>query len=141
MHGSWEQVKFAFHNWASAVKMEVEVPDLWLEATKTAELFAPTADHADDKFTRAELGAVQGQLRMLEHGFEAATLPEEARLKLVEITQTAATKAELLTKKDWQNWITGSFINAIVSSGLTPVQTQEVLNLIRMAFGGLFLNE
>ena len=78
---------------------------------------------------------------MLGNGFEAATLPEEARLKLIEITQSAATKAELLTKKDWQNWITGSFINAIIGLGLTPVQTQDVLALIRMAFGGLFLNE
>jgi hypothetical protein len=137
----WKDVYASFLNWAQDVKREVEASDLWLEATKTAELFAQTADPADDKFNRAELGAVQGQLRMLESGFEAAMLPEEARVKLIKIAQTAADKAETLTKRDWQNWITGSFINAIIGLKLTPAQTQDVLAFIRMAFGGLFLNE
>ena len=137
----WTDVYSSFLNWAQDVKREVEASDLWFEATKTAELFAQIADPADDKFNRAELGAVQGQLRMLESGFEAAMLPEEACVKLIEIAQTAASKAETLTKRDWQNWITGSFINAIIGLRLTPAQTQDVLALIRMAFGDLFLNE
>lgn len=137
----WKDVAHSFLNWAQDVKREVEVPDRWLESTKTAELFTPTADPADDKFTRAELGAVQGQLRTLEHSFETANLPEVAQQRLIEIAQTAAIKAELLTKKDWQAWIVGSFISAIISLGLTPIQAQDVLALIRMAFGGLFLNE
>lgn len=138
---NWSSIIPSFVAWARDVKQEIEAPDLWLEATKTAQLFTPTVDPVDEKFTRSELGAVQGQLRMLEQSFATVMLPDEAQQKLIEIAKTAAFKAEVLTKKDWQSWIIGSFISAIIGLSLTPVQAQDVLALIRQAFGGLFLNE
>jgi len=114
--------------------------DLWAEATKTAQLFIPTATPSDDKFTRVELAEAQGQLRLLQQSFAASALPETARQKLIELTQTAAVKAEGLTKKDWQNWIIGGFISSITALALNPTQAAEVLKLVKAAFGGLFLH-
>jgi len=136
----WEDVMDCFAVWAERVYNELYTPDLWAEAAKTAQLFAPTSTPTDDKFTRTELAEVQGQLRLLQQSFTTAALPEAARQKLIELTQTAAVKAEGLTKKDWQNWLIGGFISAIASLALNPTQAGEVLKLVKAAFGGLFLH-
>lgn len=103
------------------------------------QLFAAPDVLAAERFIIAELGAVQGQLRMLDQSFGRSGLPETAKLKLVEIIQAAILKIETLTKKDWQFWITGAFASAVVILELDEAQRQEVLALIRLAFGGLFL--
>lgn len=136
----WKEVMDCFALWAERVHDELEAPDLWAEATKTAKLFASTAEPTDDKFTRTELAEVQGQLRLLQQSFSTAALPEPARQKLIELTQVAAVKAEGLTKKDWQNWIIGGFVGAITNLALNPGQAGEVLKLVKAAFGGLFLH-
>ncbi|SHK51904.1 hypothetical protein [Hymenobacter psychrotolerans] len=138
--GSWNDVLHYVEIWASSLQEELAAPDLWAEAAKTAQLFAGTTDAPDDKFTRTELAEVQGQLRQLQQSFAAAALPEAARQKLIELTQTAAVKAESLTKKDWQNWIIGGFISSITALALNPTQAGEVLKLVKAAFGGLFLH-
>jgi hypothetical protein len=137
---NWSSATYFFEKWVNVLKPELDAPDLWAEAAKTAQLFAPTSTPTDDKFTRIELAEVQGQLRLLQQSFATAALPEAARQKLIELTQTAAVKAEGLTKKDWQNWIIGGFISAIASCALNPTQAAEVLKLVKAAFGGLFLH-
>ena len=136
----WERLTEEFDTWAERLEDEINAPDLWAEAVKTAQLFAPTAEPSDDKFTRAELAEVQGQLRLLQLSFTQAALPEAAKQKLIELTEAAAVKAEGLTKKDWQNWIIGGFISAITGLALNPAQAGEVLKLVKAAFGGLFLH-
>ena len=136
---SWKALVESLGDWASSVKAEVEIPDLWLEATKAVQLFESAADPAADKFTIAELGALHGQLRMLAQLFATSELLQEYLIELAGLTQTAAVKAETFTKKDWQNWIKGAFISAITSLKLTDEQTKELLILVRLAFGGLFL--
>ncbi len=136
----WGELPNALNFWLHWLKTEYAAPDLWAEAAKTAQLFAPTSTPTDDKFTRTELAEVQGQLRLLQQSFATAALPEAARQKLLELTQTAAVKAEGLTKKDWQNWLIGGFISAIASCALNPTQAAEVLKLVKAAFGGLFLH-
>ena len=118
----------------------MQTPDLWAEATKTAQLFAPTAEPSDDKFTRTELAEVQGQLRLLQLSFTHAALPEAAKQKLIELTQTAAVKAEGFTKKDWQSWFIGALIGHITEAVLNSDQIHKVYKLVKAAFGGLFLN-
>lgn len=135
----WEEVMDSFAVWAARVRNELATPDLWAEAAKTSQLFAPTTAPSDDKFTRVELAEVQGQLRLLQLSLTHAALPEAAKHKLIELTETAAVKAEGLTKKDWQNWIIGGFISAITALALNPTQASEVLKLVKAAFGGLFL--
>jgi len=134
----WVAVVQTFAIWLNTIKEELHTPDLWAEAAKTAQLFTGTAEASDDKFTRTELAEVQGQLRQLQQSFVASALPEAARQKLIELTETAAVKAEGLTKKDWQNWIIGGFISAITGLMLNPTQAQEVLKLVKAAFGSLF---
>jgi hypothetical protein len=136
----WRGLLSDFRFWGRLLKEELDTPDLWAEAAKTAQLFATTTTPSDDKFTRAELAEVQGQLRQLQQSFTTAALPEAARQKLIELTQTAAVKAEGLTKKDWQNWIIGGFISAITALSLNPTQAADVLKLVKAAFGGLFLH-
>lgn len=136
----WSSVANTFSTWVRLVRREIDLPDLWAELQQSAQLFASTATPSDDKFTRAELAEVQGQLRLLQKSFTTAALPEAARQKLIELTQTAAVKAEGLTKKDWQNWIIGGFISAITALALNPTQASEVLKLVKAAFGGLFLH-
>lgn len=137
---TWDKVLAYFERWLSIVEGELSAPDLWAEAAKTAQLFAPTSTPTDDKFTRTELAEVQSQLRLMQLSFTQAALPEAAKQKLIELTQTAAVKAEGLTKKDWQNWIIGGFISAITGLALNPTQASEVLKLVKAAFGGLFLH-
>lgn len=136
---SWRELLENLGDWASSVKEEVEIPDLWLDSIKAVQLFESANDPANDKFTISELGALHGQLRMLAQLFETSELLREHQAELAELTQTAAVKAESFTKKDWQNWVKGAFISAIVSLGLSEEQSQELLALVRLAFGGLFL--
>ncbi|MDO7847329.1 hypothetical protein Q5H92_13230 [Hymenobacter sp. M29] len=137
---NWNEINLFFSNWIHWFQKEYSAPDLWAEAAKTAQLFASTTEQSDDKFTRTELAEVQGQLRLLQLSFSQSALPEAAKQKLIELTETAAVKAEGLTKKDWQNWIIGGFISAITSLTLNPTQAGEVLKLVKVAFGGLFLH-
>jgi len=78
---------------------------------------------------------------MLIQNFDASDLPDEVKEKLVAIARTSLLKAETFNKKDWQNWIAGAFANAVSSLGLNETQIQEVVALVRLAFGGLFLQE
>ena len=116
--------------------MKCLIKQIHLNLSSKLVLCNPT----DDKFTRTELAEVQSQLRLLQQSFTTAALPEAARQKLIELTQTAAVKAEGLTKKDWQNRLIGGFISAIASCALNPTQAGEVLKLVKAAFGGLFLH-
>ncbi|WP_092740087.1 hypothetical protein [Hymenobacter psychrophilus] len=136
---TWADIQEYFIRWTQIIREELDTPDLWAEATKTAQLFTGTTEAPDDKFNRHELAEVQAQLRQLQQSFAAAAFPEPARQKLIELTKTAAVKAEGLTKKDWQNWIIGGFISAITGLALNPTQASEVLKLVKAAFGGLFL--
>jgi len=137
---SWTGVLSDFKRWANEIQEEIQTPDLWAEAVKTAQLFAPTATPSDDKYTRVELAEVQGQLRLLQQSFAASALPEAAKAKLGELTQIAAEKAESFTKKDWQSWFIGSIIGHITTSVLSSDQAHLVYTLVKAAFGGLFLN-
>jgi hypothetical protein len=137
---TWQSTIEYFKSWASAMQEELDAPDLWAEATKTAQLFAPNATPSDDKFTQAELAEVQGQLRILAQSFAMATLPEAAKQKLIELTHTAAVAAETATKRDWIGIIVGSFTGAVFSLALNPTQASEVIKLVKTAFGGLFLH-
>ena len=130
-----------FVNWVRLVKSEVDNTDLWDENTKALLLFSSNNIITPERFSISELGATQGQLRMLIQNFDASDLPDEAKEKLVAIARTALLKAEIFNKKDWQNWIAGAFANAVSSLGLDETQIQEIVNLVRMAFGGLFLQE
>jgi hypothetical protein len=84
---------------------------------------------------------VQGQLRTLVQNFEASDLADEVKGKLTIIARTGLLKAVTFNKRDWQNWIAGAFANAVSSLGLDEKQIQEIIALVRQAFGGLFLQE
>lgn len=136
----WSDVIKQFEVWVETMREEIDAPDLWAEAAKTAQLFAPSATPSDDKFTRTELAEVQGQLRILAQSFTASALPEVAKKKLIELTHTAAVAAETATKRDWVGIIVGSFTGAVFSLALNPTQASEVIKLVKAAFGGLFLH-
>jgi hypothetical protein len=133
------EIKENFVKWLSIIKEELTAPDLWAEAAKTAQFFAPSTTPSDDKFTRTELAEVQGQLRILAQSFATAALPEAAKQKLIELTHTTAVAAETATKRDWVGIIVGSFTGAVFSLALNPTQASEVIKLVKAAFGGLFL--
>ena len=136
----WDAIQKLFAEWADNLKSELEAPDLWTEAAKTAQLFASTLEPSEDKFTRTELAEVQGQLRLLQLSFTQSALPETAKQRMIELTATAAVKAEGFTKKDWQGWFIGSLISSITALAMNPTQAQEVYRLVKAAFGGLFLH-
>ena len=138
---SWNELIGLFNSWSLAVKDELDLPDLWLEATKAIQLFESAADPAASGFTIAELGALHGQLRTLTQLFENSELLREHQTELAALTQTATVKADIFTKKDWQNWVKGAFVSVIVSLELSEIQAQELLALVRLAFGGLFLKQ
>ncbi len=136
----WSAIINHFVTWVQLVRREIDLPDVWAELQQTAQLFAPTAEPSDDKFTRTELAEVQGQLRLLQLSFAQAALPEAAKQKLIGLTQTAAVKAEGFTKKDWQSWFIGALIGHVTEAVLNSGQIHEVYKLVKAAFGGLFLH-
>ena len=136
----WKGIVSSFSSWAKEIGRDLQTPDLWAEATKTAQLFAPTAEPSNDKFTRSELAEVQGQLRLLQLSFTQSALPEAAKQKLIELTQTATVKAEGFTKKDWQSWFIGAIIGHITEAALNSSQIHDVYLMVKTAFGGLFLH-
>ena len=78
---------------------------------------------------------------MLKQLFVTSELLRTHQNELAELTQMAAVKAEMFTKQDWQNWMKGAFVSIIVSLELSEEQSQELLALVRLAFGGLFLKQ
>lgn len=136
----WSDVIASISSWLTILKEELDAPDLWAEAAKTAQLFAPASTPTDDKFTRTELAEVQGQLRLLQQSFAASALPEAAKQKLIEITVNVSVAAETQTKRDWLGLMVGSFTGAVFSLALNPTQAAEVIKLVKAAFGGLFLH-
>ena len=78
---------------------------------------------------------------MLAQLFENSELLREHQTELAALTQNATVKADIFTKKDWQNWVKGAFVSVIVSLELSEIQAQELLALVRLAFGGLFLKQ
>ena len=111
----WREVVALYKRWTQWANAEISAPDLWAEAAKTAQLFAPTAEPTDDKFTRPELAEVRGQLRQLQQRFTQAALPEAAKQKLMALTQTAAIKAETSPRRTGRTGLWAA------SSGPSPI--------------------
>lgn len=134
---SWEGVVKEFEKWAVTLQEELELPDLWAEVAATAQIFAVPAA-ADEKFTDHELRELQSQLRAAEAKLAASGLPEAAIRELTAAIRETATKAETMSKKDWQIIFVGTIVTAI--SGLSPEHVQTVYQILKATFSGWLLH-
>ena len=134
---NWENVQQLFVSWADSLKDEIDTPDLWAEAATTAQLFAAPAA-ADEKFTNHELRELQSQLHAAEIKLATSGLPEAAIRELTAAIRESATKAETMSKKDWQIIFVGTIVTTI--SGLSPEHVQTVYQILKATFTGWLLH-
>lgn len=88
-------------------------------------------------FSDAELRQLQGQVRQLEQGLAALSLPAHAQKLLTETIREIPEKATRFSKKELEGWFMGAFISQVTQLALSPEHVAAVAHLLKTTFMGL----
>jgi len=125
--------------WLIEVKREHETPDLWAQLrAETAFLTEAAGADGTRPFTKQEQKLIGQRIDALEVKIVAVLgpAPTPAQLSAVhESLDELKKSAERLTRKDWRLLVLGTITQIIVTLGLEPTKTREILHYFATHLG------
>ena len=119
-----EQVNF----WLMAIKMDVEMPDLWAQVQGEAELFRAISDATNTPLTPAEQHEIARQLRELaDHIGRTYTLSEPQTRLLEERVEYLTDATTRVGRKDWLFMAGGAMLSYVLEAALPPDAARDVV--------------
>jgi hypothetical protein len=135
---SWFRVMEQVRFWLSAVKQDVETPDLWAQVQRERELLAAVSADANDNtpFTAAEREEIAEQLRELKNYLmRRHTLSDEQVRLLDERLDYLADAAKRVGRKDWFLMAAGAMLSYVLAAALPPDAATHVLGTLLTSIG------
>jgi hypothetical protein len=129
-----QQVTF----WLSAVKLDIETPDLWAQLQGEAELLGSISDEAieNSPFTVAEQEKIAGQLRELkDHVTRTYALSDGQTRLLEERFDYLAAAASRVGRKDWVLMAAGVLLGYVLTAALPPEAARDILGTLLTSIG------
>lgn len=129
-----QQVTF----WLSAVKLDIETPDLWAQLQGEAELLGSISDEAieNSPFTVAEQEKITGQLRELkDHVTRTYALSDGQTQLLEERFDYLAAAAGRVGRKDWVLMVAGVLLGYVLTAALPPEAARDILGTLLTSIG------
>jgi hypothetical protein len=128
------QVKF----WLTAVKLDVDTPDLWAQLQRDTELFGAVSDEAigNAPFTPAEQEEIARQLRELrDYVSRTYSLSESQSRLLEERLDYLASAARRVGRKDWLLMAAGLILGYVLPAALPPEAAMDILRTLLTSIG------
>ena len=135
---SWTGVMKQVEFWLSAVKRDVETPDLWAQLQRERELVAAVSDQANDNtpFTAAEREEIAEQLRELkDHLGRVHSLSEEQARLLDERIAYLVDAASRVGRKDWLLIAAGVIFSYVLAAALPPDSATHIVGTLLTSIG------
>lgn len=129
-----QQVTF----WLSAVKLDIETPDLWAQLQGEAELLGSISDEAieNSTFTVAEQEKITGQLHELKDQVTRTYALSEGQTRLLEERfDYLAAAAGRVGRKDWILMAAGLLLGYVLTAALPPEAARDILGTLLTSIG------
>jgi hypothetical protein len=136
---SWNELLSAFQKWITIIREELEIPDLWKAAKKSAPFLSSASNLADDMFSVEEVQLLAERVQIVENKIKELDLPKEAKDAIVEIARDVPTEAKFFTKKKLGEVVVGQLISQGMKWGLTTEHMQAVWHVFQ-GFTHLFIS-
>jgi hypothetical protein len=123
-----EQVGF----WLSAVRLDIETPDLWAQLQGEAGLLGAVFNGAENTpFTAAEQEEIAGQLRELKDYVSSTYSLSEGQTQLLEERlDSLAAAARRVGRKDWVLMAAGVMLGYVLTAALPPEAARDILGTL-----------
>ena len=136
----WEGLRICIDEWLTAVKEEVDAPDLWqIARDQRAWLTSSQSDlRGNTAFTPVEREQITRSLTAIEE-FTAKNYQltvahqEHVREQLKYLSEAA----ERVGRFDWKNLAAATFIDLVLTLGLDPANSQKLLSFATQLLGHL----
>lgn len=135
---SWFGLKQQLEFWLSALKLDIETPDLWAELQGEEELFMAVSDEAMENtpFTPAEQEEIAGQLRELKgYVIRTHSLSEAQTRLLEERLDYLAAAAGRVGRKDWMLLAAGVMLGYVLTAALPPEAARDIVGTLLTSIG------
>lgn len=124
--------------WLSAVKQDIDTPDLWGQLQDATELLADVSDEAmaNTPFTPAEQEEIAGQLRDLRDYVSRTYSVSESQTRLLEekLDYLAAATTRV-GRKDWVLMAAGVMLGYVLTAALPPEAARDILVTLLSSIG------
>jgi hypothetical protein len=137
---TWQSLVTRIASWLEDVKRDLEMPDLWAELQRDAQLLFGANDGAENRpFTQAEQNEIASRLQALaEHARRTYTL-SAAQMRLLEAkVDYLVEAARRLGRIDWLNVCAGAILGYILSASLPPEAARGVFSAVFQAISHLY---
>jgi hypothetical protein len=133
-YGLMQQVRF----WLSALKLDIDTPDLWAQLQGSAELLGSVSDESIENtpFTAAEQEEIVEQLKELkDHVSRTYSLSGLQVRLLEEKLDNLAAAAGRVGRKDWLLMAAGVMLGYVLTAALPPEAAREILGTLITSIG------
>jgi hypothetical protein len=127
---SWEAQMRHVERWLTAVKLDIEMPDLWAELRRETELLGATADEAIENtpFTPDEREEIAGRLQeMRDYARRTYSISEEQMRILDAKLDYLAAATGRLGRTDWRGLFVGTMLTFVITAALPPESARHIL--------------
>jgi hypothetical protein len=139
---TWQSLVTRIGRWLEDVKRDLEMPDLWAELQRDAQLLFGTNsdDVAENRpFTQAEQNEIASRLQALaEHARRTYGLPA-AQMRVLEAKVDYLVKAAgRLGRIDWLNVCAGAILGYLLNASLPPEAARGMFSVLFRAIGHFY---
>lgn len=135
----WAQMQHV-ERWLTAVKLDIEMPDLWAELRRETELLGATADEAIENtpFTLDEREEIAERLQeMRDYARRTYLLSEEQMRVLDAKLDHLAAATGRLGRADWRGLFVGTMLTFVLTAALPPEAARHILLTLLRSIGHL----
>ena len=141
---SWQAQMKHVERWLRAVKLDIEMPDLWAELQRETELLGATADEAIENtpFTPDEREEISERLQeMRAYAKRTYSLSEEQMRVLEAKLDYLAAAAGRLGRIDWRGLFVGTMLTLVLTAALPPESARHILLTVLRSIGHILGHE
>lgn len=135
----WAQMQHV-ERWLAAVKLDIEMPDLWAELRRETELLGVAADDAIENtpFTSDEREEIAERLQeMRDYARRTYSLSEAQMLVLDAKVDYLIAAASRLGRIDWRAVFVGTIVSFALTAALPPEAARHILLTLLRSIGHL----
>lgn len=125
---SWEALLTRVTRWLDDVKKDLDMPDLWAELEREAELLGPGSDDDNTPFTPQEQEEVARRLQELREDAKQTYALSGAQLQALDAKlEYLVEAAGRLGRMDWRGVFVGAMVSFALSTALPPEAARHIL--------------
>ena len=127
--------------WLNEVKRDLEIPDLWAELRREAELLGGASNAVDENtpFTPEQQKEIAGRLQeLVEYARRTYSLSEPEMQILSAKVDYLVGAADRIGRIDWRNAFAGVILGFILTAALSPESARHIVLTLLRAIGHLY---